>query len=297
MSIASFKEGIEHFSRILDTFPKVIAHDLHPDYASTVFALHQEDVRLIPVQHHHAHICSVLADHGRSDRVIGITIDGSGFGSDSKSWGFEIMSADLRSYQRLSHLDFIPLPGGEAAIREPWRVAVSYLFKLMNRKLLDLDIPLISDIPEDKINFIIHMLEHNLSCPLASSGGRLFDAISSILGVRHFTSYEGQAAIDLEMIAIPNATGVYNYSICNTDSSSFIDVLPMFKGILKDLCYKVPREVIAGKFHNTISNVIQNRAQSAREKTGISVVTLSGGVFQNLMLLNKTINSLKEKGF
>ncbi|MBV8051767.1 MAG: carbamoyltransferase HypF, partial [Acidobacteriaceae bacterium] len=194
-----FAEAINHLERILEIRPEIIAYDLHPDYFSTKWALQQSGAKLVGVQHHHAHIASCMAENHLDGEVIGFALDGTGFGTDGHIWGGEVLIADYRSFKRTARFEYVPLPGGAAAIREPWRMAVSYLAHHFGRDFLSDDIPFVRQLDMPKANLILRMIEQKINSPLTSSCGRLFDAVAALAGIRQEVNYEAQAAIELEM--------------------------------------------------------------------------------------------------
>src|SRR5439155_5598758 len=208
-TLTSFREGIEHFKRLFDIYPKAVAYDLHPEYLATKYALDMDIPRKIGVQHHHAHIASVLAEHGIPGPVIGVAADGTGYGTDGSIWGCEVMVADLLQFERLAHLAYVPLPGGEQAVRQPWRMAAVYLAQAYGDAFLELDIPFVRGTGgvtrplQARWRPLAQMIAGGLLIPPASSLGRLFDAVAALLGLRGEVVYEGQAAIELEMLAEP----------------------------------------------------------------------------------------------
>ena len=203
-SYSFFEEAIEHLQGILEITPVAVAYDLHPNYFSTRWALAQSGLPHIGVQHHHAHIASCMAENHLDGRVIGIALDGTGYGTDGRIWGGEVLLADYGGFERAAHLAYVPLPGGEAAIREPWRMAVSYLVRHFGCDFVR-ELPALSNIPRQKLEFLFRMMEQGINSPLTSSCGRLFDAVAALAGVRHRVNYEAQAAIELEM-AIGNSS-------------------------------------------------------------------------------------------
>src|SRR5579872_6740488 len=194
-----FAEAVGHLEKVLEIQPQVVAHDLHPDYFSTRWALLQKGVPLVGVQHHHAHIASCMAENQLDGRVIGIALDGAGYGSDGCIWGGELLLADYSGFERAGHLEYVPMPGGEAAVREPWRMAVSYLHRHFGRAFLDLKIPFVQQLDPAKLKVLLTAMERNINSPLTSSCGRLFDAVAALAGIRQRVNYEAQAAIELEM--------------------------------------------------------------------------------------------------
>jgi hydrogenase maturation protein HypF len=297
-TLQSFQEGIIHFEDFFGIQPAAIAHDLHPEYLATKYALDSPIQRKIGIQHHHAHIASVLAEHQIAGPVIGIAADGTGYGTDGAVWGCEIMSANLRSFERLAHLAYVPLPGGEQAVRQPWRMAVAYLQQAYGDDFLFLDIPFVRELDLKSWRILAQMMKRNLNAPPTSSLGRLFDAVAALLGVRKQVVYEGQAAIELEVQAEIQNARIYPFSIeKQSGKPAQLDVRPMTRAIVEEIRQGVAREQIAGSFHWTIAEMLATSCEQAREQTGLREVALSGGVFQNRMLLERLIGRLEEQGF
>jgi hydrogenase maturation protein HypF len=298
-TFASYQASVEHFQRLFRVNPQAVAYDLHPDYLATRYALElaeAQGLRRVPVQHHHAHVVSCMAENGVDAEVIGVALDGTGYGTDGHIWGGEFLLADCRRFRRLGHLKYVPLPGGEAAIKRPYRMAVSHLLSAFGEEALDLPLELWAQIGEAELALVRRMMAAKVNCPLTSSCGRLFDAVSALLGVRGVVNYEGQAAIELEMLAAEGVDEVYDWS----QASSYpiiIDPAPVLRGVVSDLRRDVDRAAISAKFHNTIADIIVGVSQAARERTGINRVALSGGVFQNMYLLGRTLDGLERQGF
>ncbi|MFJ9784275.1 carbamoyltransferase HypF [Amycolatopsis sp. NPDC101161] len=266
----AFTEGIEHFKHLFDVDPVLVAHDLHPEYLSTKYALDQ-DVELLGVQHHHAHIAACLADNDHREPVLGVAFDGTGFGPDGTIWGGEVLLADLTSYRRLSHLRTVAMPGGAQAIRQPWRMATSYVDELGRPARED----------------VVKLKRSGLNSPLTSSAGRLFDAAASLLGVRDTVNYEGQAAIELEQLADPAETTAYRARI-----DDVIHGEDLIAALLDDPSSKPKR---AARFHNGVADAIVRTCDRFRDHS--DTVALSGGVFQNVLLLDRTVEGLENRGF
>ena len=291
-----FEHVISHLKRILEIEPKILAYDLHPQYLSTKWALEQKGMKLVGVQHHHAHILSCLAENGDFSKVIGLALDGTGYGEDGELWGSEILLVDKASYKRFAHLSYRSLPGGERAIKAPWRMAISYLYPIYGRELLELALPLKEVIEQKKIEKIMYMIEHSINCPLSSGLGRLFDAVSAMIGIKYYIDYSAQAAIELEMCQEEADEG-YEFFIDAKEMPWKIDPNPVISAIIDDLRRGVSRGIISGKFHKGIVNILVKICNLAREKTGLKRVALSGGVFQNAYLLSQMENRLKALGF
>ena len=296
-TLTSFREGIEHFQRLFAIYPEVVVYDLHPEYLATKYALDTEISQKIGVQHHHAHMASVLAEHGLSEPVIGVAADGTGYGTDGTIWGCEIMTADLVGFERLMHLAYVPLIGGEQAVRQPWRVAAAYLARAYGDAFLELDIPFVNQLDRSKWRTLAQMASRNVNSPPTFSLGRLFDAVAALVGLRCEVLYEGQAAIELEMQA--QQTGqqdIYPFDI-GDQTPAELDVAPMIRAIVNDIQQGVSVVQIAGRFHRSVAELLSMACCKAREKTGLNTVALSGGVFQNRLLLEQLMVRLEQMAF
>ncbi len=287
-TLRSYTEGVEHFQRLFDVQPEAVAHDLHPEYLSTKYAQDLDEVDLIGVQHHHAHIASCLADNGDAGPVVGVAFDGLGYGSDGTLWGGEFLLADLAGFQRLAHLVPVPMPGGTAAIRQPWRMAAAYLG---------------SDAPSELVqrnaehwDSVLAMASQKVNAPLTSSAGRLFDAVAAILGIRDSINYEGQAAVELEQRADLTEQGSYPAAVTQGTTLQ-LHGADLVYAVLADLRAGVAPEVIATRFHHGVADAIVRVCLMLRETTGVGVAALSGGVFQNVLLLERTVAGLEQSGF
>ena len=296
-TLTSFEQGIEHFKRIFYIDPAYVAYDLHPDYLSTKYALSVNGVPKIGIQHHHAHIASCMCDNGIDGEVIGISFDGTGYGTDEKIWGGEFLVCDYGGFERVAHLEYVPLPGGEKAIKEPWRMAASFLDRIYGESMYELGIDFVKSLDRNKWTIIKKMIDKGLNSPLTSSSGRLFDAVSALVGVRQEVYYEGQAAIELEMAADKDEEGFYSYDMEEFGNGSQVMFEPIIRGVVSDISEGVSVPTIAGKFHNTMAKIILNICLRVRKASGIEKVALSGGVFQNTLLLNKTSTLLDGSGF
>jgi len=296
-TLRSFTEGIEHFRRLFDIEPRVVAHDLHPEYLSTKYALDAWDVDLVGVQHHHAHIASCLADNDADGPVIGVAFDGTGFGTDDTIWGGEFLVADRADFTRGGHLAPVPMPGGAAAIRQPWRMAAAYL-----------DAACPEAEPErlevwrrnaERWAAVVSMARRRVNAPLTSSAGRLFDAVAAIVGVKDAVHYEGQAAIELEQLADPGERGAYHARMEAGESARPFGIRggDLVSAAVADLAAGVPRAVIAARFHNGVAALVEDGCALLRERHGLGTVALSGGVFQNTLLLGAAVGRLEARGF
>lgn len=294
-TLTSWREGIRHFSRLFDCTPTVVAYDLHPEYLATKEALASTIARKIGVQHHHAHIASVLAEHGVAGPVIGVAADGTGYGLDGAIWGCEILLADRRDFTRFAHLAYVPLPGGDAAVREVWRAGAIYLQRAFGPAFLELNLPFVRGIDLARWRVVEQMIARRVNSPPTSSLGRLFDAIAAIIGLRQEALYEGQAAIELEMIATAEEQ-VYPFEI-TADMPRQLDVTPMVRAIVGDLQRGSAPARIAGRFHATIAAMLATACEAARAHGAPAIVALSGGVFQNRRLTERLQQRLASAGF
>ena len=292
----SFTKGIEHFKNLFTIEPSVVAHDLHPEYLSTKYARGVDGLTKIGVQHHHAHIAGCMAEHGLEGPVIGVAFDGLGYGADGTIWGGEFLVAKLSGYARRAHLRTVPLAGGNRAIREPWRMAVSYLRDALGTDPIALGLPGWDRISEKKIEIVTSMMHRRLNTVQTSSCGRLFDAVASIMGLRHEVNYEGQAAIELEMAVLEGISESYPFEI-GANSPWEIDMRPAIERLVQEIQVKVSVSLIAAKFHNTLVAVIVEVCRRLRETDGLNLVCLSGGTFQNAYLLGRLVPALRECGF
>jgi hydrogenase maturation protein HypF len=324
-TLRSFTEGIEHFRRLFDITPEVVAHDLHPDYLSTKYAMDVADgegqglagVELVGVQHHHAHIASCLADSGADGPVIGVAFDGTGYGTDGTIWGGEFLIADLAGFERAGHLAPLPMPGGAAAIKQPWRMAAAYLdAAYAGSPPVGLDVAVRN---RERWPRVLAMARRGLNSPVTSSAGRLFDAVAATLGVRDTINYEGQAAVELEQLADPGEKGAYRAEITapaaeltagsaaasqgqpgaeiTGEGPLLIAAADLVRAVVEDLARGTDRSVVAARFHNGVAGMITDCCLRLRERHGLGTVALSGGVFQNLLLLHAAVDQLEERGF
>ncbi len=296
-TLSSFEEGIEHFKRLFSIEPKALVYDLHPDYLSTKYALSIPDIPKLGVQHHHAHIVSAMAENGIEGDVIGVALDGTGFGTDGTIWGGEFLKANLRDFDRMAHLKKLPMPGGTMAIKEPWRMAMVYLSEAFQDEMTNINIDLMKRVDVRKWEVLKTMIKAKINAPLTSSMGRLFDAVSSLLSLRDEVHYEGQAAIELEMIADQRVTERYSFKLLNAEVPIMIDTTEIVKGVVQDLTGEISRSIISGKFHRTIASLIIETCCAIRLKEGLNRVILSGGVFQNILLLSLVKKGLEHYGF
>jgi len=298
-----FGRAVRHFEKLFEVTPEVVAHDLHPGYLSTQWAKSLEGVRLVPVQHHHAHVVSVMAEAGLEGPVVGVSYDGTGYGADGTAWGGEVLKCDRGSYTREGHLRPVPLPGGEAAIARPARMALSHLMDAFGpeegakraRRLLP-------TLTEAETRVVARQIERGINSPMCSSAGRLFDAVGALLGATPEATYEGQPAMELEAMASQYRAGdtpprrprllPYRYDIEN----SVIDTRLVMRGIIADLERGVDHAEIAARFHETVAAFTVDLCRRLGEHYGLSEVALSGGVMQNARLLRRLLEGMREVG-
>jgi len=298
-----FQKSIDHLKRIFDIQPDIIAHDMHPGLMSTFYAKDQPHVKKVAVQHHHAHAVACMAENDLDEEVIAITLDGTGYGTDGHIWGGEILLCTRKEFKRKAHLSYIRMPGGDAAVLEPWRMAASVLYQAFGNDFLDLDIPYVKAMEKEKLLFIIQMMEKKLNSPLTSSAGRLFDAIASLLCVRHKISHKSQAAVELEVIADENQPeDVYGFDILQNrkddpNGSFEIDMMPCIRQIAAALQQKEPLGRISSKFHFTMVAAFTQTMFKIAGQTGLKKAVLSGGVFNNDIILTWMTRILEEKNF
>ena len=293
-TLRSYREGIDHFMRIFDIRPELAAHDLHPDYLSTKHAQGMADVERIAVQHHHAHIAACLADNGEPGPVIGVAFDGLGYGLDGSMWGGEILVADLTSFRRAGHLSPVRMPGGAMAIREPWRMAAAHLDAAFRG-----DVPSglrVAQAHAERWGAVVALARGGVASPLTTSAGRLFDAVAAILGVRDTIHYEGQAAVELEQVAEPGESSAYTVAVSGGDPCEVASG-DLVRAVVADLRAGVAVPLIAARFHNGLAMAVLSACLRVRERSGLAVVALSGGVFQNLLLTERVAGLLSGGGF
>jgi hydrogenase maturation protein HypF len=300
----AFERDLALYEELFSVEPALIAHDLHPDYASTRFAASRR-LLLVPVQHHHAHMASCMAEHSLDEPVIGVTFDGAGLGTDGSVWGGEFLVGDYAQFHRAAHLRYVAMPGGEQAAREPWRMAASHLLDA------GFDLRLLHKMVSwAALRTVETMLRRRVNAPLTSSMGRLFDAVAALAGVRTHVAYEGQAAMKLEWLATDAPTGgVYPWSIVenskemngrgddNPAPTWEIDTRPLIREVAADAERGSPAHVIARRFHSTMVEIVAEICGRIRKQTSLSTIVLSGGVFMNALLTREAESRLTEEGF
>lgn len=287
----NYRYAIENLTGILNINPKIIAHDIHPYYLSTQYAQNQDGYK-IPVQHHHAHMVSCMAEHKLFSEVIGVVFDGTGMGTDECIWGGEFLVGSRRKFIRAAHLKSTYIQGGDNSIKEPWRTALSYLCSIGYNP-----VKYLKGIDREKLDLTRKVFERKINCYKSSSMGRFFDCIASLIGLRNKVTYEGQVAVELESIMADGINECYSYDILLCNGTFQINYERIIKGILKDLENEVSLSVISAKFHNTVFNFTVETICRIREKYNINQVVLSGGVFQNDYLLRNVYSKLNDYGF
>jgi hydrogenase maturation protein HypF len=295
-TLKSFEQGIEHFERLFRVQPVALACDMHPDYLATRYILQRAQSENLPtfqIQHHHAHIAACMAEHGLTGDhpVIGLSFDGTGYGEDGAIWGGEVLLANYKTYQRPYHLAYFPLPGGDTAIRKPARTALALLW-ILGMDWDDHLAPVVEFCAEDRTT-LRTQLEHKLNTPQTSSMGRLFDAAAALAGVRQEVNYEAQAAIEFEALADPDEVGVYPFEL----DQAVIGIRSAVEALIADVLAGVPAPFISARFHNGLAQMALDVCQKLRLDSGIEQVALSGGVWQNITLLGRTLSLLQKSGF
>ncbi|MCF8365555.1 MAG: carbamoyltransferase HypF [Bacteroidales bacterium] len=286
-----YEETIGKFQNLFRVNPTIAAVDLHPDYFSTRFG-RELGIEIVEVQHHHAHIASCMAEHGLDEKVIGVSFDGTGLGDDGNIWGGEFFVCDLNDYKRFTHFDYIPMPGGDKVTKEPWRTAISYLYHTFGNDFLDFDLKFLKTIPKTNVNLILEAVQKNINSPLSSSCGRLFDAVSAMINLCTVSKFHAEAPMRLESIAQGGNSESYSFGL-----EAILDFRPTIREIVTDLKSGIPASVISAKFHNTMVKVIVETTLKIHTTTGLKKVVLSGGSFQNAILLGKSETELIKHGF
>jgi hydrogenase maturation protein HypF len=295
-TLRSFETGIAHFERLFAVEPTVVAHDLHPEYLSTKHARGLDGVRLVGVQHHHAHLASCLAEHGERGPAVGAIFDGTGYGDDGTVWGGELLLGGLADFERVGLLFPVRMPGGDAAVRQPWRMACAWLFAAFDGPPA---VPrsLRGHVRPEAWRQVAELTRTGLASPLTSSVGRLFDAVAALCGVRAEVNYEGQAAIELEAAADPLEAGAYPLPVTGEEEGPLVlDARATVRAVVRDLGEGAPASRVAARFHNGLAAATAAACSRAAEHAGVDSVVLSGGVFQNRVLLDRTAGLLEERG-
>jgi hydrogenase maturation protein HypF len=295
-TLRSFADGIEHFQRLFRVEPALVAHDLHPDYLSTKYALEREGVQLLPVQHHHAHLAAALAEHGELGDVVAAVFDGSGYGTDGTVWGGELLVGGLRDFERAGHLRAVRLPGADRAVREPWRLACAWLLEARGgEEPPPLPLDLRRSVSLDRWETIARLSRSRLAPP-CTSVGRLFDAVAALCGVRPRINYEGQAAIELEGTVDPAARGAYPIGVERRDGMLELDPRDAVAAVLRERAAGTAVGVVSARFHAGLARATALACERLARERGLEAVVLSGGVFQNRVLLELTLAEVKRAG-
>jgi len=295
-TLLSFEEGVAHFERLFRIQPEALACDLHPDYLASRYARERaarQSLPLVEVQHHHAHLAACLAENGwtASEPVIGLSFDGTGYGPDGAIWGSEVLLGGYNSCERLYHLTYVPLPGGDLAVHRPARMALAHLWQAGLD--WDADLPPVIDLCYEERTALRSQLEYRINSPLTSSMGRLFDAAAALIGIRQTVTYEGQAAIEMEALADPAEKGVYTFDV----RSGLVNPAPVLEALVADWRAGLSLPRLAARFHNSLVQLILDLCQAIRSDTSASTVAFSGGVWQNRFLLEHTLPVLQLAGF
>jgi len=301
-ALSSFEEGINHYKRIFEIEPEIMAYDLHPEYLSTKYALNCPNentnghkVVKIGVQHHHAHAVSCMLDNQITQPVMAVVLDGTGFGSDATVWGGELLLAEIKQFKRLGYFKTVRLPGGTAAIKNPWQMGISYLYEVFGNQLPD--IPFIKKLNQGQLSTILKLMDSEINSPLTSSCGRLFDGVAAIADLRNRVNYEGQAAIEFEQMIADSTDDAYKFIINKDHEDYILNWEMMIRQMVDDLRSDVPISVIAAKFHNGLARGLADWVEIASISTGIKEVVLTGGVFMNVYLLTRLKMMLEKKDF
>ena len=295
-TLVFFEETLANLKKLFRVEPRAVAYDLHPQYMSSRFALKLPLEHKIGVQHHHAHIASCMAENHLRGKVIGVAFDGTGYGSDGKIWGGEFLVADFAGFERRAHLRYVPMAGGDAAVRQPWRMALSYVRDTFGSGSAPPGLRFLQSIPEKQVDLVDAMLLRGINSVETSSCGRLFDAVASLINLRQEVNFEGQAAIELEMIAQANLEQRYPFNVDEGEPAQ-VDMRPMIENIVQDLSRSKPAGHIAACFHNTVAAAIVEVCRSIRQRDQLKRVCLSGGTFQNMYLLRRAVEGLRRDGF
>jgi hydrogenase maturation protein HypF len=295
-TLTSFARGIEHFEGLFAVEPEIVAHDLHPDYLSTRHAAELDGVRLVGVQHHHAHLAACLAEHGQTGPAVGAVFDGTGHGPDGTVWGGELLLGDLEDFERVGLLFPVRLPGGDAAVRQPWRMACAWLSAALGEPP-GLPARLRGHVNPDAWRQVVQLVRTGTASPVTTSAGRLFDAVAALCGVRAEVNYEGQAAVELEAVSDPQEKAAYPLPLDGgPDTPLVLDARATARAVVADLRAGVPVPRVAARFHNGLALATAAACATAAERAGTRTVVLSGGVFQNRRLLDGTGARLRDLG-
>jgi hydrogenase maturation protein HypF len=291
-TLRSFREGIAHFEELFAVTPELLVHDLHPDYLSTAYAMEREDVELLGVQHHHAHLAAVLAEHGETGPAVGAIYDGAGYGMDGAAWGGELLLGGLEGCERVGHLRPVGLPGGDRAVREPWRMACAWLAEASGDPAPPIPRSLDGRVDPERWEAVARIARAGVAAPVTTSVGRLCDAVAALCGLRCDVTYEGQAAIELEALADPTERGAYAMPC----EQGLLDPRPTIAAVMSDLTAGVATATISARFHGALAAATVLGCMEVAEAAGLSLVVLAGGVFQNRLLLERVAAGLDGGG-
>ena len=294
-TLDAFTAAVAHMAGLFRIVPERVVADMHPRYLSTRWAQEHHGDKLTLIQHHHAHIGSVIAENAHTEPVIGFSFDGTGYGTDGTIWGGEILIGDLDGLSRVGHLGATQLVGGDAAVKRPYRMALSHLWAA--GVAWDERLPSVAGASAEERRIIRQQLQTGLNSVETTSVGRLFDAVASLAGIRHEITYEGQAAIELEALGTPDAAGSYRFELVATDDALVVDPSPVVAAVAADVMNGVPAPVISSRFHQSLADAVVAAAQQIRQRYHIETAALSGGVFQNVTLLEAAQKGLQESGF
>ncbi len=338
-TLEHYETSVEVYKRLFRLAPELVAHDLHPEYLATKYALALPQPEKVAVQHHHAHVAARLVEHGREEAVIGVSMDGLGYGDDGRLWGGEVLVCDLTGYRRIAHLEELPLPGGAAAITQPWRTALGWSYALLGSEGLERAVALLAAAArggadglvaptDEEVSALVTQIDRSVNAPLTTSCGRLFDAVAALAGVRHRITYEGQAAIELEMMAsgpaVGTAAGPYEWTLDGDAGAAtmgprlgaagwvaarasagaipgpppaVVRLAPVVSGVLGDLYAGAAPGVVGARLHSTIADVVLDLCRRVRTGGAPAIVVLAGGVFQNRLLASMCERALEDDGF
>jgi hydrogenase maturation protein HypF len=295
----SFEDAIDGLRTLLEVEPRLVAHDMHPGYASTAWAREQSGLPAFAVQHHHAHLAACMCEHGLIGPVLGVVFDGTGYGADGRIWGGEFLLGDYAGFERAAQLEYCPLPGGDRAVREPFRMALALLQGAFG-SFEAVDLPVVGKRSEEERRVLGRMIEEGVNSPLGSSMGRLFDGVAALLGVRETVRYEAQAAIELEQLIEPGAAAAqpFAWELHRDESPLRVDPRPLVRELVAELQRgEASAAELSLRFHATVVEIVRRTCLEIRERSGVAEVALSGGVFQNEFLLRGCHAALREAGF
>ncbi|MFA4981878.1 MAG: hypothetical protein WC592_05345 [Candidatus Omnitrophota bacterium] len=300
-NLARYERSIAFNIKKLKIKPAIVACDMHPGYSSTRFAenlqLKTYNLKLFKIQHHEAHIASVITEHSISGDVIGVAFDGTGFGLDGNIWGGEFFVGGLKKFTRAAHLEYVPMPGGEAAIREPWRMALSWLYRALGEKSSSLKIDLVRKLDKKRSAMLRKMMERGINSPLTSSMGRLLDAAASLVFVKMDAAKEAELPTRFERIVSPLCRDKYKFDMKSERGILIVKASRTIAGVVRDLAKGVDEAIISAKFHNTIADIVLKVSIKLNKIHKIRKVVLSGGVFQNKFLITRAVEALEGVGF